>query len=177
MASFAAWLLSGARRPPETMLTFCFIFLITGKPAKLVNETSQRYALSFTEDRCYAVTNGDWVMPKYLTLPMAVRHLTGSTEVITILNRYGQSYTPRHLNFIQPCATQLFRQFCHKISRDTIILCSICAMTTSILMEKHHQALQPLILLMVLSYKRFLIQIGNQFEPTWTLLPNQGKCL
>ena len=92
--SSAAWLLSGARRPPDMLLTF-FTFLITGKPAKLASGRSQRYALSFAEDLCYAVTNGDWVMPKHITLPITVRHLTGSDEVITILNRYGhgQSYT------------------------------------------------------------------------------------
>ena len=85
----AAWLLSGERRPPEILLTF-LIFFITGNPDKHASLKSQRYALSFTEGLCYATTNGDWVMPKHVTLPMAVRHLTGSAEVITILNRYGQ---------------------------------------------------------------------------------------
>ena len=90
----AAWLLSGERRPPDILLTF-LIYIIIGKPVKHASGRSQRYGLSFAEDLCYAVTNGDWVMPKHLTLPMTVRHLTGSAEVITILNRYGhgQSYT------------------------------------------------------------------------------------
>ena len=54
----ADWLLSGARRPPEILLTF-FTFLITGKPAKLANGRSLRHALSFAEDICYAATNWD----------------------------------------------------------------------------------------------------------------------
>ena len=34
-------------------------------------------------------------MPKHLSLTLTVRHLTGSAEVVTILNRYGhgQSYS------------------------------------------------------------------------------------
>ena len=81
----------GTRRHREIMLTF----LITGKPVKLANGRSKRNALSFAEDICYAAKNGDWIMPKRLTLPMTVRHLTGSAEFITILNRYGcgQSYS------------------------------------------------------------------------------------
>ena len=92
----AAWLLSGERRPPEILLTF-LISIITGKPIKHASASSrsQRYALSIAEDLCYTATNGDWVMPKHLTLPMTVRHLTGNAEVVTILNRYGhgQSYS------------------------------------------------------------------------------------
>ena len=90
----AAWLLSGERRPSEILLTF-LISAITGKSVKHASGRSQRYALFFAKDLCYAVTNGDWAMPKHLTLHMAVRHLTGSAEVITILNRYGhgQSYS------------------------------------------------------------------------------------
>ena len=92
----AAWLLSGERRPPEILLTF-LISIITGKPIKHANAStrSQRYALSVAEDLCYTATNGDWIMPKHLTLPMTVRHLTGNAEVVTILNRYGhgQSYS------------------------------------------------------------------------------------
>ena len=90
----AAWLLSGERRPPEILLTF-LISVITGKPTKHASSRSQRYALSLAEDLCYTATNGEWIMPKHLTLPMTVIHLTGNAEVVTILNRYGhgQSYS------------------------------------------------------------------------------------
>ena len=33
--------------------------------------------------------NGQWAMPKHLLLGMSVRHLTGSAELITVLNRFG----------------------------------------------------------------------------------------
>ena len=67
-----------------------------------------RLSTSLAEDLCYAVingeciipkhfllpmtitvTNGECIMPKHFLLPMTIRHLTGSAEVITIINRYG----------------------------------------------------------------------------------------
>ena len=62
---------------------------------KHASSRSKRYALSLAEDLCYTATNGEWIMPKHLTLPMTVRHLTGNAEVVIILNRYGhgQSYS------------------------------------------------------------------------------------
>ena len=37
------------------------------------------------------MTNGQWAMPNHLLLEMSVRHLTGSAELITVLNRFGHS--------------------------------------------------------------------------------------
>jgi len=50
---------------------------------------------SLAADICVAATNGKWIMPKHLLLSMALRHLTGSAQVLTIINRFGhcQSYT------------------------------------------------------------------------------------
>ena len=44
---------------------------------------------------CYAVSNGTWQLSKYLLLGMTIRHLTGSAELISLLNCFGhcQSYT------------------------------------------------------------------------------------
>ena len=125
----AAWLLSGERRPPDILLTF-LIYIITGKPVKHASGRSQRYGLSFAEDLCYAVTNGDWAMPKHLTLPMTVRHLTGSAEVITILNRYGhgQSYT-RTLELetaMRNSVTSSDSVLPRSISRDTNAVLHLC---------------------------------------------------
>ena len=49
----------------------------------------KQLAGSFAQDICTAVTNGQWVMPKHLLLGMSVRYLTGSAELITVLNRFG----------------------------------------------------------------------------------------
>lgn len=87
------WLLSDARKPPDMLINF-IVHLISGKSDKYMNAKTKRCATSFSEDICYATTNGEWLMPKHILLPMTVRHLTGNAELITILNRYGhaQSY-------------------------------------------------------------------------------------
>ena len=50
---------------------------------------TKRIANSISEDICYAASNGEWVMPKHVLLPMTVRHLTGIAELVTMLNRFG----------------------------------------------------------------------------------------
>ena len=156
----ADWLLSGARRTPEILLTF-FTFLITGKPAKLANGRSQRHALSFAEDICYAATNGDWIMPKHITLPMAVRHLTGRAEVITILNRYGhgQSYSKTLELETAMCnsVTSSDSVLPKNISRDNNAVIHLCLDN----FDLDEEVLEPLTLLMALSYKRYLIQTDS----------------
>ena len=54
-------------------------------------------------------------MPKHLLLSMTVRHLTGSAELITILNRFGhcQSYTR---------TLELKTAMCSSISANDLVL-------------------------------------------------------
>ena len=53
------------------------------------SENRQRLVTSFAQDICKAVKNGKWTLPKHLLLGMTLRHLTGSAEVITLVNRFG----------------------------------------------------------------------------------------
>ena len=48
-----------------------------------------RLVLSLAQDLLYNVSNGRQKTPKHVSLPLAVKNLTGSKEVITLLNRYG----------------------------------------------------------------------------------------
>jgi len=57
--------------------------------SKKDSEKKQRIASSIAQDICKAATNGQWMMPKHLLLGMSLRHLTGSAEVVSILNRLG----------------------------------------------------------------------------------------
>ena len=54
-----------------------------------VDKNCQRLVLSFAQDLLYNVSKGRMKTPKHVTLPIAVKNLTGSKEVITLLNRYG----------------------------------------------------------------------------------------
>lgn len=62
--------------------------MITGKK---VAGTREKLILSLAQDVCKAATRGQWIMPKHLLLGMTIRHLTGSAEILTILNRFGHS--------------------------------------------------------------------------------------
>ena len=53
------------------------------------SENRQRLVTSFAQDICRAVTNGKWTLLKHLLLGMILRHLTGSAEVITLVNCFG----------------------------------------------------------------------------------------
>lgn len=88
------WLLSGERKAPDILVNFT-VQLISGKSENRISPKTRRIASSISEDICYAASNGEWVMPKHVLLPMTVRHLTGNAELVTILNRFGhaQSYT------------------------------------------------------------------------------------
>ena len=54
-----------------------------------VDENCQRLVLSLAQDLLYNVSKGRMKTPKHVALPIAVKNLTGSKEVITLLNRYG----------------------------------------------------------------------------------------
>lgn len=89
-----SWFLSNERQPPIILKEF-LSFVISSKSLQNASVKTSRQVHSIAQDICYTATQGEWVMPKHILLPMTVRHLTGSAEVITILNRFGhgQSYT------------------------------------------------------------------------------------
>ena len=84
----SSWLLSNKRLPPFLLEEF-LSFVISGKPQKNASRKSSRKIHSTAQDICYVATNGEWVMPKHVLLPMTVHHLPGSAQLVTILNRFG----------------------------------------------------------------------------------------
>lgn len=54
-----------------------------------VEEHCRRIVLSLAQDLSYNVSHGRQKTPKHVALPLTVKNLTGSREVITLLNRYG----------------------------------------------------------------------------------------
>jgi len=82
---------------PPTVLTEFLCKVIAGPniPKHKYTEKITQVAESLSEDLCYAATRGKWAMPKHTQLALSLHHLTGSAEVITLLNRFGhcQSYS------------------------------------------------------------------------------------
>ena len=60
-----------------------------------VTDKNQRYILAICQDLIHCTTHGRVKMPKHFTLPVTVKSLTGSAELVTILNHFGhgQSYS------------------------------------------------------------------------------------
>ena len=89
-----SWLLSNEKQPPNLLKDFLST-LVSGKSKEKLSAKSLRFVNSCSEDIHSATTNGQWAMPKQILLAMTVHHLTGSAEIICILNRYGhcQSYS------------------------------------------------------------------------------------
>ena len=83
-----SWLLSNERHPPNLLKDFLST-LVSGKSEEKLSAKSLRFVNSCSEEIRFATTNGQWAMPKQILLAMTVHHLTGSAEIISILNRYG----------------------------------------------------------------------------------------
>lgn len=64
---------------------------------------------SFGQDLIYAVTCGQCKPPKHLLLPYAIKTLTGNTEIIKTLNRFGHgiSYSQMEENDTALCLQKL----------------------------------------------------------------------
>ena len=55
----------------------------------LKDSSVKRLVQSFGQDLLYAVSKGRQKTPKHVAIPLTVKNLTGSKEVIKLLNRYG----------------------------------------------------------------------------------------
>ena len=51
-----------------------------------LSDTNNRYVMSIAQDMLYVVSNGRVKTPKHVVLPLTVRHLTRSSQLVEILN-------------------------------------------------------------------------------------------
>ena len=72
-----------------------------------------RQVMAFMQDLVHIVSRGRVHTVKHLALPMAIRHITGSSRVITILNRFGHCSS---MSVMQEFETALAQ---HQISSPT----------------------------------------------------------
>ena len=101
-------------------------------------------------------------MPKHILLAMTVHHLTGSAEIITILNRFGhcQSYS-RTLELETAMCRSVTDNSSHlppSISTDNNVIVLLCWDNFD-LMKKHPLVQEQPILRMVLLYKKLKIML------------------
>ena len=56
-------------------------------------EDTHRHILSIAQDIVHVGTQGRVRTPKHFMLPLTVQHLTRSSKLVTMLNRFGHGYT------------------------------------------------------------------------------------
>ena len=79
---------SDAISPPDSLKNF-LSQVISGKTAAQSSNKTVSLSTSIAEDICSAATQGKWKMPKHFLLGITLHHLTGSSRIITLINRYG----------------------------------------------------------------------------------------
>lgn len=89
----ADFLKSNSITPPQCLKDF-LIRIVSGQSSSHCTEKTLRLSNSFAEDISTAATHGKWKLQKHLLLAETM-HSFGSSELVTILNRYGhcQSYS------------------------------------------------------------------------------------
>lgn len=87
--STSQYLMSGAKEPPKVLVDFLKL-IFNGKPAEQSNPKLSRLATSIGADICSATTSSRWSQPKHLLLGVTLKHLTGSTKIVTLVNRMGR---------------------------------------------------------------------------------------
>ncbi|KAK3776113.1 hypothetical protein RRG08_046780 [Elysia crispata] len=85
----ADYLLSDQIQVPAMLTKFLRSLLSKRASASTGSIRCDRLVQSIGQDTCYNVTCGQWKLPKQLLLGMTVRHITGSAQLINILNHFG----------------------------------------------------------------------------------------
>jgi hypothetical protein len=64
------------------------------------NDDTHHHILSIGQDMLHAVSHGEVHTPKHISLAMTVNHLTGSKQIVTLLNRLGHTISYDELQCI-----------------------------------------------------------------------------
>lgn len=84
---FLVWLLSGAENPFDSY----------SLDADLHNAEYHDRILSIGQDLFWCLSGGRKYTPKHIGLAMTIRHITGSQDVISIVNKFGHCCSPKTL--------------------------------------------------------------------------------
>lgn len=75
---------------PQSVLNF-LTWTLTSDDGQQQNLSVERIVQSFGQDLLYNVSKGRQKTPKHVALSLTVKNLTGSKELITMLNRFGHA--------------------------------------------------------------------------------------
>lgn len=77
---------------PDELYRFLSIVISNQDPLySVIGDSDERRILAIGQDMIYATSHGEIKTPKHIGLAMSVRHMTGSKQLIRMLNRFGHS--------------------------------------------------------------------------------------
>ena len=81
--NFLVWLIVGDQESKDP--------LTLDERINVPSDADHRRVVSLGQDLIHAVSHGRLKTPKHVALPMAVKQLTGSGQVLTLFNRFGHA--------------------------------------------------------------------------------------
>ena len=131
-----------AANPPDLLLTLLQNLLV-GKGDDAEYSKLTRLTSSIRQDVSDALCGGMWRMPKHLLLGETVRHVTGSAEVISPLNRFGHSVSRNALLNLRLQRQTPFSTVQAFFQLQATSRYSVCVGTTLTWTRKHFQDHNP----------------------------------
>ena len=111
--NFLAWLLLGDNASQGLSLH---------EKVELASESDRCHVLSVAQDIIHCVTRGRIKTAKHVGLPLAMKHISGSAKVVSLLNRFGHGLSATQMEEVEAgMAQQLIAQ--RSSSTDKDVLC------------------------------------------------------
>ena len=103
-----------------------------------LSDTNNRHVMSIAQDMLHIVSNGRVKTPKHVILPLTVRHLTRSLQLVEILNHFGHSLSNSVVQEVETAMAETHwatRGGCHIHSSQHSAKCTRC----HLLGQQRHQ--------------------------------------
>ena len=71
------------------------------------SDSTHRRIISIGQDLVYSCSRGRLKTPKRVALPLAMKQLTGSSQIVTILNRFGHGISESQLTECETAMAKL----------------------------------------------------------------------
>ena len=72
----------------------------------MLSERMHHKMVSIAEDIVFIASNRSKLTPKHITLPITMKSITGSSEVVTLLNRFGHGVSCSKLEEIETAVAE-----------------------------------------------------------------------
>ena len=111
--NFLAWLLLGHNASQGLSLH---------EKVELASELDRCHVLSVAQDIIHCVTRGRIKTAKHVGMPLAMKHISGSAKVVSLLNRFGHGLSATQMQEVEAgMAQQLIAQRSSSTEKDVFV--------------------------------------------------------